>query len=203
MNSSCQTNLDEQYAAGLGLALVDFHNFMPDRGGASRVQDAAAHTVEAVADTFADSRNTTTLDIRLYGGWLDEDGHPSPNAQTLLATLPYLRGRRRGMVVRPELAMAMMVEPSLRLHGTVRLRSGRRREKMVDQMIGCDAMFLAKGDGRHADVAVFSGDDDLVPPLLMAHSFKPGMTRWVRKPSSYARPNDKRLRRLGLLILEK
>ena len=99
--------------------------------------------------------------------------------------------------------MAMMVEPGLRLHGTVRLRGRRRREKMVDQMIGCDAMFLAGGDGLIADVVVFSNDDDLVPPMLMANKSTPGLTRWVRKQSSHARPNDQRLRGLGLSILEK
>ena len=187
---------------GLGLALVDFHNFMTDRGGESRVQAAAEDAVETVTETFANSGRVVALDIRLYGGWLDEGGHPSPNARALLETLPHLRGRRRGMVVRPELAMAMMVEPAMRLHGTVRLRGARRREKMVDQMIGCDAVFLAGAGGGHADIAVFSGDDDLVPPLLLAHKIKPGWVQWVRKGSSQARPNDQQLRNLGLLIQE-
>lgn len=203
MKSLTQANPDEQSTVGLGLALVDFHNFVASESGGSRIQAAAEDAVEAVVDTFADSRTIAALDIRLYGGWLDEDGRPSPNAQTLLATLPHLRGRRRGMVVRPELAMALMIEPALRLHGTVRLRGSRRREKMVDQMIGCDAMFLAGSEGLIADVAVFSSDDDLVPPLLMVNKTMPGLTRWVRKQSNHARPNDQGLRNLGLRILEK
>ncbi len=202
MKSSSQINPDEQSTAGLGLALVDFHNFVADRSSGSSIQAAAQDAVDAAVQAFAHSGTVAALDIRFYGGWLDEDGHPSPNAQTLLATLPDLRGRRRGMVVRPELAMAMMAEPTLRLHGTVRLRGGRRREKMVDQMIGCDMVFLAGSEGSFVDIAVFSSDDDLIPPLLMTNKIKPNLARWVRKHSIHTRPNDQRLRHLGLTILE-
>lgn len=50
---------------GLGLALVDFHNFLTDRGSESRVQAAAEDAVETVTETFADSGNIAALDIRL------------------------------------------------------------------------------------------------------------------------------------------
>ena len=188
---------------GLGLALVDFHNFMQREDSASAVVSAAEDAVESVAAAFADSGNVAEVDIRLYGGWLDEAGHTSPNAATLLSALPQLRGRRKGMVVRPELATAMMVDPALRLHGTVRLRTRRRREKMVDQMIGCDAMFLAGSIGDRTEVVVFSSDDDLIPPMLMAHKTNPGRTRWVRRRSTLPRPNDQQLKRLGLHITER
>jgi len=202
MKSSHQSKPDEKSTAELGLALVDFHNFVADRTDRSGIQAAAEDAVDAAVQAFVHWGSVAALDIRFYGGWLDEDGHPSPNAQTLLATLPDLRGRRRGVVVRPELAMATMVEPTLRLHGTVRLRGGRRREKMVDQMIGCDMVFLAGSGGSFADIAVFSSDDDLIPPLLMANKIKPNLARWVRKQSTHTRPNDQRLRHLGLIILE-
>ena len=63
--------------------------------------------------------------------------------------------------MRPTLAVAMCQFPDLVLRGTVRLRSKRKRQKMVDGMLGSDAVFSV-ADGV-TPVGVITGDDDLIP----------------------------------------
>ena len=182
-----------------GLALVDFHNFVEPRENPTRIRLAADLIMDTVVATFADwQRGTRTIDVRLYGGWIDEHGSASPNAAVLLSLFPELRGRRNGMVLLPSLATRLVAMPQTLLRGTVRLHTQPPREKMVDQMIGCDAIILAQD--LQPLIAVYSDDDDLVPPLILAHQSNPGRTYWVRKNSSHARPNDDELERLGLSI---
>ena len=131
------------------------------------------------------------LDVRFYGGWTDEHGLPSRDAHWLLQTLPALRGRRDGLIVRPSLAMAMLQFPDLILRGTVRLQTRQRRQKMVDGMLGCDAVFAAtEGLTR---VGVVTGDDDLVPATLSAHAVNADLTVWMRPRTTGEGLNDRRL----------
>ena len=66
-------------------------------------------------------------------------------------------------------------------------------------MIGCDAMYLAVNPLDDLLVAVFTGDDDLLPPLLMANAFGDSDVRWMRGEGQ-VRPNDARLTNLGVTI---
>ena len=183
-----------------GLALVDFHNLYRGRRDQVGIESAAEEIVDQVTTTFLGlAQEVQGIDIRLYGGWLDEDGLTSPDTEVLLPMLPYLRGRRRGIVVRPSLATTMLAYPGFQLRGTVRLRTRPYRQKMVDQMIGCDAIFVA-GDASEIVTAVFTDDDDIIPSLMSAHSIRPGAARWIRAASEVNRPNDQQLRSLGLNI---
>lgn len=182
------------------LALVDYDNLCGylnrskvDFGVRTEdLIDALAHTFRI---TFPDLRE---LDVRFYGGWSDERGAPSPSAFWLLQILPALRGRRHGLIVRPSLATTMIQFPQVVLRGTVRLRARRRRQKMVDGMLGCDAMFVAAD--RQIGIGIVTDDDDLVPAVLSAHSANPRQIVWIRRRTVNSGLNDHHLTDRGLQI---
>ena len=96
-----------------GLALVDWYNFRRrDQNTKTDLELITQTLVDRVSDAFAtlfpDARE---LDVRLYGGWTDELGWPSRHASWLHELLPYLRGRRNGLIVRPTLATSMIQFP--------------------------------------------------------------------------------------------
>ena len=179
--------------------MVDFRNLQEDLAQGATPTIAIEEVLDAVVGGFRRWRPVREIDVRLYGGWLDEHGHLSANANDFTRLLPYLRGRRQGTIVRPSLALALLMFPYLRLRGTVRVDSRRRRQKMVDQMIGCDAMYLAVNPLEDVLVAVFTGDDDLLPPLLMANACDGSEVRWMRGEGQ-DRPNDAGLPSLGVTI---
>ena len=160
-----------------------------------RTDDLVDAITRVFRGAFPDLRE---LDVRLYGGWMDERGVPSPAAFLLLQVVPALRGRRHGVIVRPSLATAMVRFPDFRLRGTVRLRTKPKRQKMVDGMLGCDAIFVAAD--RLTRIGVVTDDDDLVPALLAAHAANGSWTTWVRFRRSREGLNDRRLADRGLRI---
>lgn len=185
-----------------GLALVDYDNLSPPpRPGRDTPRPGVRQVVDAVVVTFRRAfREVRELDIRLYGGWIDEAGGRSRAALGLDAELPLLRGIVRGVDVRPVIATTIFRDPELVLRGTVRLRPRRPRQKMVDGMLGCDAMFAASlGMER---VGVFTDDEDLAPALLAARvgSSAPGPA-WMRRRATGTAPNDGLLAERGVRII--
>ena len=163
-----------------GLALVDYDNL---RGFRQKSRaDLEQHAADLVATLAREFHSLfpelRELDVRFYGGWTDEYGLPSRDAHWFLQTLPTLRGRRGGLIVRPSLATAMIQFPDLLLRGTVRLQSSRPRQKMVDGMLGCDAVFASIAGPT--PIGVVTGDDDLLPATLSAHAANPDLTVWMR-----------------------
>ncbi len=182
-----------------GLALVDYDNLCP--GNRSELEAEASTT--ALLESLARATQRAfpglgELDVRLYGGWLDELGVPSPSARWLLTLLPALRGRRQGLIVRPTLAMTMFQFPNLALRGTVRLHVKRRRQKMVDGMLGCDAVFAV--GVAESKVGIVSDDDDLLPAALSAYATNPSGAAWIRRRAAGAGVNDRVLRVRGVRI---
>ena len=191
-----------------GLALVDYDNL---RGYRRKSKADFERHAEDLIDTLVRAFRTgfpelRELDVRFYGGWTDEHGLPSRDALWLLQTLPSLRGRRHGLIVRPSLATAMLQFPDLILRGTVRLDESqpqRKRQKMVDGMLGCDAVFAAT-EGLARRVGVVTDDDDLVPATLSAHAANTKLTVWMRLRHTGTGLNDRSLteRRLPIHRLE-
>jgi len=183
-----------------GLALIDFDNFR-GRGKRSKAE-LEIHTqtlVDGVTRAFtAEFPDTRELDIRLYGGWTDRTGLPSRDASWLHELLPRLRGRRHGLIVRPTLATAMIRFPELLLRGTVRGRGRKQRQKMIDGMIGCDALHIAVHGRTY--LGVVTDDDDLLPATLSAHDANVGMLAWMRDRVVGSAINDPILLRKGLRI---
>ena len=189
-----------------GLALIDYDNLRGfRRKSQADFELHAADLVDMVIRAFRSGfPDIWELDVRFYGGWTDEFGLPSRDHLWFLQTLPRLRGRRHGLIVRPALATAMLQFPELILRGTVRFeapqpgRKQRPRQKMVDGMLGCDAVFAAAAG--LARVGVVTGDDDLIPATLSAHAANSRLTVWMRPQKAGAGTNDRNLMERGLHI---
>ena len=185
-----------------GLALLDYDNLREQPVSPSMIdrEDEVFAIVGRLARTFLTGfPRLTELDLRFYGGWTDESGCLSPDAQQLLLVLRSLRGRRYGTIIRPTLAGTMVNLSHLLLKGTVRLQARRRRQKMVDGMLGCDAVVMASlADGP---VGVVTDDEDLVPALLVSHAANPRGTIWFRQRRAVGSGlNDQSLQRQGIQI---
>lgn len=84
-----------------GIALVDYDN-VRDRPRAERFEPVRADhelwATDLVSDVTLACRRAlpdlVELDLRLYGGWIAENGRWSPSAEWLLPLVASLRGRR-------------------------------------------------------------------------------------------------------------
>ena len=184
----------------MGLALIDFDNVRRrDRRSSLDLELDTRLLFAAVSSTFVSAfPDTSELDVRLYGGWTDTGGWPSRDASRLNAMLPGLRGRWSGLIVRPSLAISMIGFPGLLLRGTVRGVGIRQRQKMVDGMMGCDALYVA-GQGRMY-IGIVTDDDDLVPAAVTAHDTVCGRLVWMRGRRVGSAANDAVLLNRGLPI---
>ena len=183
-----------------GLALIDLDNFR-DRNKKSKAdlefdtETLVDDVARAFATVFPAARE---LDIRLYGGWRDETGFPSHEASWLYELLPYLRGRRHGLIVRPALATTMIQFPELLLRGTVRGQGRNQRQKMIDGMMGCDALYIATRGRTY--IGIVTNDDDLLPATLSAHNANTDLLAWMRTRAVGSAINDAGLLNEGLKI---
>lgn len=183
-----------------GLALVDYDNVGGEKNRSKAdVELHAASLLDMLRGTFqAVFPDVRELDVRFYGGWIDERGQFSPKAFWLLQALPVLRGRRDGVIMRPSLATTMVQFPDVAFRGTVRLRSTPKRQKMVDGMLGCDAMFAAAmGPTR---IGLITDDEDLVPAALSAHAKNTNPVALMRSRPFGKGMNDRILADRGLQI---
>ena len=102
--------------------------------------------------------------------------------------------RRAPLIVRPALATTMIRFPEFLLRGTVRGRNP--RQKMIDGMMGCDALHVAaQGQVR---IGLVTDDDDLLPAALSAHDTNAGVLVWMRTRSIGSAVNDSFLESKGL-----
>ena len=189
-----------------GLALVDYDNLCRyDKNPTTAdVELRTLELIDLLASAFrAAFSRLTELDIRFYGGWIDKRGLHSPAAVRLLGVLPGLRGRRSGLIVRPSLATTMVRFPRMVLKGTVRLRTPRRRrprweQKMVDGMLGFDALSAAEEGATR--VGIVTDDDDLVPAVLSAHAARAESIVWMRRRPTGSGLNDRNTTEQGVRI---
>ena len=183
-----------------GLALIDYDNFR-SRDRKSKVDmelDADVivdRAVRSFAQVFPDTRE---LDVRLYGGWTNEAGLPSRDASWMYELLPNLRRRRHGLIVRPTLATTMIRFPELLLKGTLRGHGRNQRQKMIDGMIGCDAIHMAR-EGL-TRLSIVTDDDDLLPAVLSAYDSNTDVLVWIRARDVGSGMNDNALMNRGLRI---
>ncbi len=191
-----------------GIALVDYDN-VRHRNLSGRFQAARADhelwATDLVSEVTLACRRAlpdlVELDLRLYGGWTDENGRWSPSAEWLLPLVTSLRGRRHGILVRPVLAVAMTRFPLVKLRGTIRLQSRRRRQKMVDGMLGFDALHFARNAAHPLGMlTIVSDDDDMIPALLTVQDASTAPTIWLRKRAVGAGLNDSALQHQGVSI---
>ena len=177
------------------LALIDYDNFRRRHRKSKHDLEFDTRTlVDDVARAFVRVFPLVKeLDIRLYGGWTNPDGLPSRDASWLYELLPDLRGRRHGLIVRPALATTLIQFPAFVPRGTIRGEGMKMRQKMVDGMIGCDALHMASYGQTY--IGVVTDDDDLLPAALTAHCSNADGLAWMRTRSTGSAINDS-----GLLI---
>ena len=185
-----------------GLALVDWYNFRRrDQNSKTDLELVTLTVTDMVSRAFATPfPDASELDLRLYGGWLNEQGRPSRHASWLHGLLPSLRGRRNGLIVRPALATSMIQFPGVPLRGTVRHRerTGTYEQKMVDGMLACDALYAATQ--ARIRVGIVADDDDLLPSALSSHVRHPQAVVWMRRRRVGSGLNDAALLSEGLVI---
>lgn len=64
-----------------GLALVDYDNLCPDARSEAEVEICTADLLDLLARSSQTAfPGLRELDVRLYGGWIDEHGVHSPSA---------------------------------------------------------------------------------------------------------------------------
>lgn len=183
------------------VALIDYDNV---KGGHERARrDVDENLAELIPVIVQEARQLgatiSELVIRLYGGWIDERGRQSRNAQWLLAGLPWHRGRREGVIVKPAIATAIVAHADQVLIGSLRGWPEAPCQKMVDCMLAVDAIeFALQGV---AAVLIVSDDDDLVPAALAARRRREGQRIvWLRRRRVGRGLNDAVLSRSGVVF---
>jgi len=145
-------------------------------------------------------RARSRFEVRLYGGWIDEDGMYTRSAIFLLSLLHRHRRRIGGHQIVPALAESAISTPSARLIGSMRTQVKRPRQKMVDTLLTVD--LVAPRLDPEACIVVLSSDDDFVPGLLSSAHLNQCEVVLVRKKAVYHRPNDHALRWGKVSIIE-
>lgn len=182
-----------------GLALVDYANLSSPRAQPPDQDASAERLLEAIVGGFRRLfGEVDPLEVRYYGGWTDEEGLPGPAAAEAAAVLAALPDEIAGVRVRPKMATAMLPFPEAVLQGTVRLGVRPPRQKMVDGMLGGDAVFAAWSGVER--VCVVTDDEDLVPAMLTARAVSPNRPFWLRRRVPGSGLNDARLLELGVRI---
>jgi hypothetical protein len=166
----------------LAVALVDYDNvkIQEDRNAGDVGINLADVVPTVVAEAVRALDQPKELLIRIYGGWIDEQGQHSRRAQWLLVGLGWYRGRSGRTIVKPTLVTSLACRTSDTLIGTVRQTSTGPRQKMVDNIIAVDAQYFARD--RSLPVVIFSDDDDLVPAALATSSMAAALHfHWLRR----------------------
>ena len=185
----------------LAIALVDYDNV---RSKEERTAgDVVINLMEIIPFVVAEAERSLAqpreLLVRMYGGWVNERGHQSQRGQWLLTALAWYRGRRGRVIVKPSLVTSLACRASDILLGTVRESGTGVRQKMVDAMLGLDALYFARD--HSLPVLIVSDDDDLVPAALSVCSLSQAYrVHWLRRRRPDSGLNDRLLRRAGVSL---
>ena len=141
--------------------LVDYDNVRPSgyEGSADVVEQHLRIVVEALATCIAPhvDREFKEIELRLYGGWLNETGHYTQRGDWMLKRLHVVRGLFGGVRVMPVLVLSIAECSTHVLRGLCRLRSGVQEQKMVDSMICVDLLHFSTS--RSGSIVTVSDDD--------------------------------------------
>jgi len=142
---------------------------------------------------------TRELRIRLYGGWVDEISLLSRKAELVRSQIRFLPQRFGSLRLYSQLVLVSPYAPRHRLLGTVRLQSKPPRQKMVDGMMTCDAIYFS-GLPDH-NIILVSDDEDLVPACLAAAFRSDCGVSVCRSTSHRSGLNDRALRSQGVALV--
>ena len=138
------------------------------------------------------------IELRLYGGWLNETAHFTQRGDWLLKRLHAARGLFSGNRVVPVLPLAIAERNSHVLRGLCRSKSGVQVQKMVDSMICVDLLHYSRT--RSGLIVTASDDDDLVPALLAASLSSTTPLRMLRHRAARHGLNDDHLLSSNVVI---
>ncbi|WP_432571586.1 PIN domain-containing protein [Kineococcus sp. SYSU DK005] len=169
---------DELSDSESALVLVDFGSVVP----ATKTQADVIEGLELVTELLPRvlipaplRRNVIDVRIRLYGGFFAREGTATQQYSFLAREhRRQLGGLSNGLRVVSELAVALACRPDARIIGTY--RGGRQR--MVDQMLAQDALFLAN---QYDLLGLVSDDEDFFPVVLALSQATSMPIRWLRQ----------------------
>jgi hypothetical protein len=116
------------------------------------------------------------VECRLYGGFRDVVGNPTPRRLWLVKHLERLRGLTGGIRLVPGIAESIASAPEVVLIGTY----ANGAQKMVDGMIAEDAGLFARS-GMHRSILLISDDEDFMPTVLAISRTTRATFRWLRQ----------------------
>lgn len=179
--------------------LIDYDNIKPYRQETT-IYDVQANIVsitKSVIDFCSNSlKDKGDINIRLYGGWIDEVGHYSQLGNWLLSSLGMIRGLINHWRVIPSLVTSIAVLPGETLLGTLRTHQPRLKQKMVDSMLAVDSIYFANQTTSH--LLLISDDDDMVPPVLASRMLSVNNLFVIRKRANGTAINDNLCNRYGI-----
>jgi hypothetical protein len=180
----------------LAIVLVDYDNvrLRVDRNPLDANFNAAMLTMDIIWKIRQTLARPREYHIRLYGGWIDELGQLTSLGQWLLVASSALRGRKHGVLVKPQVATSVAIRATEILIGTTRKDTVKARQKMVDCMIAVDLLHYSRSE----TVVVVSDDDDLVPAVFAATVRCAGHVVWLRHRHAGWGLNDSLLTAAGV-----
>jgi hypothetical protein len=178
---------------------VDWNSQIHAAGGLSSlsIPDQMRFTLDHVGRKIGkflnriDSFNRFSVDVRLYGGWI-QGFQPTEWKKSLititndpnlvLSSAPNVEIRLpvafgdyllAALDIRFHQKLLCHLPNTLRVHNRVRRGRPDREEKMVDTALASDLLHLAHVE-RDSWLCVLGDDDDLVPPVLTAEAVRRG-----------------------------
>lgn len=177
-------------------ALVDYDNIRLVRNEfhLDHMEHSLGFIREAVSK-LCKKIDSAEIVVRIYGGWIDEEGNYTKRASLLLRCLNSYRGVVNSVRVRFELAETIIAKKV----GLVCLFNSKSNEqKMVDTMIAVDAIFL------HSDynVIIMSNDEDVIPPVFALKKHQSDSISVLVRRDLKKQYNTQLLRDHGVLVEE-
>lgn len=177
------------------IALIDFGSLSRGTTSDATCRDAVELASELARSSIVppDLRQQThDLHCRIYGGFRDRGGRPTPEYIGLLKSIGGLQGLERNVRTTVEISLNILLFPQDDLVATY--RGG--EQKMVDTCLAVDAQRLcAEG---HATLTIVSNDDDFIP-VLLSMSRSASRVQWLRK--NRQTQNDALLAAQGVALL--
>lgn len=138
--------------------------------------------------------------VRIYGGWIDQDGSLTSRAVWLLEAITRFRKRTQGMRILPTLSCSLACASEDEIVHTLQRKGGHSIQKMVDGMVVVDAMYFALQS--FDPIYVISNDTDVIPGMIFSSFLregKPGIVL-VRSNRGFSAVHDTLLNRYGVEI---
>jgi hypothetical protein len=156
---------------------MDLSSFAPRIRVEADVEDAlhlVRDLLERVVVPERHGRGVAEVDLRVYGGFFAHDGTSTAPYSFLIRRMKAVEGLSNGMRIRVSPAVSLACKSSARIIGTY--RDGRQR--MVDQMLAQDALYLAS---NYDVLGILADDEDYFPAILALSTLSKVPVRWLRQ----------------------